>query len=119
MAFEKAAYWMAVGVLALVVSNNFAARHESAVHCLASRSLTTIEQVSSNATGLMTTVETMLGRHDPRYVQAQTMVACAQTRMASVQTLVAQRRAALARVQAEHARMVTMQQVDRTVACLR
>jgi hypothetical protein len=120
MFFEKAAYWIAVGVLALLVGNNFLARHEGDVRCLATRSLAAIEQVSGDTTRLLATAEKMmLGRGEPRYVQAQTMVACAQSRLASVQSVIAQREAALARVDSERARMVAMRQFRPSVACPR
>jgi hypothetical protein len=119
MVFEKAAYWIAVGVLALCVGNHFAARQEDGVRRFASRSLAVIEQVSGDATGFMATAETMLGRGGPRFAQSQTTLACAQTRLASVQTLIAQHEGALARVEAEHARMFAMQPAGRTIFCPR
>jgi hypothetical protein len=119
MFFEKAAYWMAVGVLALVISNNLAARHQGDIRCLASRSLAAVEQFSGHATRVLATAEMMLGRGEPRYVRAQTMVACAQSRLASVQSILAERESALARVQTEHARMVTIEQLRSAVICPR
>ncbi|HXM22794.1 MAG TPA: hypothetical protein VN948_16165 [Terriglobales bacterium] len=119
MGSEKAWYWIAVGVLALFVSNNFAARHEGEVRCLASRSLAAVEQVSGHAAKFMAMAELMLGRGETRFVRTQTVLAGAQTRLASVQTAIARHEAAFARVQAEHAQMVTMQQLGRTVVCPR
>jgi hypothetical protein len=119
MVFEKAGYWIAVGVLALFFSNHFAVRHENDVRCLASRSLAAIERVSGHATGLMATAEMMLGRGETRFAGVQTTLACAQTRLASVQTVMAQHETSLARVQAEHARTAAMQQLGRTVVCPR
>ena len=43
MVFEKTAYWMAVGVLALVVSNNLAIRHGLNVGSLPNRSFAAVE----------------------------------------------------------------------------
>lgn len=111
MGSEKARYWMAVGVLALFVSNNFAARHEDEVRCLASRSVAAVEQVSGHATRLMAMAEMMLGRGEIRFVRTQTAMAGAQARLASVQSVIARHEAALARVQAGHARMVEMEQL--------
>ena len=119
MVSEKAAYWMAVGVLALFASNQFAARHEDSVRRFASQSLAVIGQVPGNATGFMATAQTMFGRSGARFAQTQTTLACAQTRLASVQTLIAQHEGALARVQAEHARLVVMQQLPGPVICPR
>jgi len=119
MAFEKVGYWIAVGVLALVVSNNFVVRHENDVRALASRSLAAVEQVSGHATRFMAVAEMMLGRGEARFAKTQTKLACAQTRLASVQSMLASREASLARVEAERARMVAMQQLGASVICPR
>jgi hypothetical protein len=108
-----------LGVLALFVSNNFTARHEQEARCLASQALAAVEQVSGHSTQLIAMAESMLGRGETRFVRAQTAMAGAQTRLASVQTVIACHEAALARVQAEHARMVAMQQLRRRVVCPR
>jgi len=119
MVFEKAAYWIAVGVLALFVSNNVASRHGAEVRCLADRSLAAVEQVSGHAARFIGMAEMMLGRGETRFVQAQTTLAGAQTRMASVESVMASHEAALARVEAEHARMIAVQQLRATVVCPR
>jgi hypothetical protein len=95
MVFEKAAYWIAVGVLALFVTNHFAGRYENEARCLASQSLAAVEQVSGQATRFMAMTETMLGQGEAHFVRTQTMVACAQTRLASMQTVIASHEAAL------------------------
>jgi hypothetical protein len=119
MGSEKAWYWIAVGVLALVVSNNFAARHEDEIGRLASRSLAAIEQVSGQATHFVARAEMMFGRGETHFVGTQTTLAGAQARLASVQCVIARHEAALARVQAEHARMAAMQELRGTVVCPR
>jgi hypothetical protein len=119
MVFEKAAYWIAVGVLALFVTNHFAGRYENEVRCLASESVAAVEQLSGQATRVIAMTETMLGRGETHFVQTQTMVACAQTRLASMQTLIASHEAVLARVQAEHARIEALQQLRGTIVCPR
>ena len=77
MVFEKAAYWMAVGVLALLVSNHLAGRYEDGARRLASQSLAAVEQVSGQATRVMATAEMMLGGGQVRFVRAQNAMACA------------------------------------------
>jgi hypothetical protein len=119
MGTEKAGYWIAVGVLALFVSNNFAARHQGDVRCLASRSLAALEQVSGRAPRLMAIAETMLGRSETRFAQTQTKLARVQTRLASAQTVIASHEAAFAKLQSERARMVAMEQLNRAVICPR
>jgi hypothetical protein len=95
MVFEKAAYWIAVGVVALFVSNNFAARHGEEVRCLADRSLAAVEQVSGHAARFLGMAEMMLGRGETRFAHAQTTLAGAQTRLASVESGIASHEAAL------------------------
>ena len=119
MAFEKVGYWIAVGVLALVVSNNFVVWHENDVRALASRSLAAVEQVSGHATRFMAVAEMMLGRGEARFAQTQTKLACAQTRLASVQSMLGSREGGLARIEAEHARLAAMQQLGASVICPR
>ncbi len=119
MVFEKVGYWIAVGVLALVVSNNFVVRHENDVRALASRSLAAVQQVSGHATRFMAVAEMMLDKGGARFAQTETTLACAQTRLASVQSMLASREAGLARVEAERARMVAMRQLGASVICPR
>jgi hypothetical protein len=119
MVFQKAAYWIAVGVLALFVTNHFAGRYENDARCLASQSLAAVEQLSGQATRVIAMTETMLDRGETHFARTQIMVACAQTRLASLQTVIASHEAALARVQAEHARIEALQQVRGIVVCPR
>jgi hypothetical protein len=119
MVFEKAAYWIAVGVLALFVSNNFAARHGGEVRCLADRSLVAVEQVSGHAARFMGMAEMMLGRGEIHLAGVQTRLASAETRLASMQAVIASREAALARVESGRAQMMALEQLRGTVVCPR
>ena len=119
MASEKAWYWIAVGVLALFVSNNFLARHEGSVRCLADRSLAAVERISSHADRFVAMAEMMLGRGETGFARTQTAVARAQTRMASVEAAMARQQAACARVQAAQARMMVAERMNRAVICSR
>lgn len=124
MVFEKAAYWMAVGVLALIVSNNLASRHgvnlgSLNAGSLPNRSFAAVEQFAGDATGLVGTAEQIFGRAGTRFAHSQSTLACLQTRLASIQSRLAQREAVLARVQAQRARMVAMQQLRGTALCSR
>jgi len=109
MGSEKALYWTAVSVLALLAGNHFVARQADGLGRFANRSLALIEQASGYANRFMATAETMIGRDGTHFVQAQTRLACAQTRLASVQTVIAQHEAAFAQVQAERAQIAAMQ----------
>jgi hypothetical protein len=119
MGSEKAWYWIAVGVLALFVSNNFAARHQGEVRCLASRSLAAFEQVPDHTTRLMTMAEMVLGRGETRLARTQTTLARVQTRLATVQTTIECKQSAFARIEAEHARMAAIQELRGAVICPR
>jgi hypothetical protein len=119
MGSEKAWYWIAVGVLALLVSNNFAARHTGDVRCVASRSLSAVERVSGHASRVVVMAEMMLGRGGSRFDHAQMAVDGVQTRLVLAQNVLARHEAAFARVQAEHERMVAIEELRGTVICPR
>jgi hypothetical protein len=124
MVFEKAVYWMAVGVLALVVSNNLASRHGLNLDSLnagslPNRSFAAVEAVADDATQILGTAEQVFSRAGTHYVRSQSTLACLQTRVASVQSRIAQREAVLARVQAHRARMVAMEQMSGVALCSR
>jgi hypothetical protein len=119
MGSEKALYWIALGVLTLFVSNNFTARHEQEIRCLASQALASVEQVSGYPTQLIAMAESMFGRGETRFDRTQMALAGVQTRLASAQSVLARQEAVFARVQAEHARMAAMQQLRSTVVCPR
>jgi hypothetical protein len=116
---EKALYWTAVSVLALVAGNHFAARQADGVGCFVSRSLAVIQQVSGHTTRLMGTAEMTLGRNGAHFPTAQGKLACAQTRLASVQAVIAQHEAAFAQVQAERAQLAVLQPLRGASICPR
>jgi hypothetical protein len=119
MVSEKVSYWMAVGVVALVAGNHFAARHGDEIRCLADRSVAAIESVTGPASRLMETAEMMVGRGATRVVRTQTVLAQAETRLASVQTEIECHEAAFARMQAEQARSVAIRELHAAVICPR
>jgi len=119
MVFEKTAYWMAVGVLAIIVSNNLVTRHDLSLGSLPNRSFAAVEQLAGDATGLLGTAEGMLGQAGTHFTHSQSTLACLHTRLASVQSRIAQREAVLARIQAQRARMVAMEQIRGTALCSR
>jgi len=119
MISAKASYWIAVGLLALFVSNHLATRYENDARQLASHSLAAVEQVSAHATRFMAAAEMMFGRGETRFVRAQSAMACAQTRLASMQTMLAIHEAALARVRAQSQQLTDLQQLRGTLVCPR
>jgi len=110
MASQKALYWMAVGLLALIVGNNLVSKLDHS--CLAYKVRAATQRVSSQSDHLMAVTEVMLGRTSTRFDRAQTALARAQTRLASVQTSMARQEAVCARVEAARARMMVRQQLE-------
>jgi hypothetical protein len=119
MISAKASYWMAVGILALFVSNHLASRYEDEAGRLAGRSMAVAQQISGQATHVMATAEMMFGGGEVHFVRAQNAMACAQTRLASVETALASHEAALAKVQAEREQLRSLQQLRGTIMCPR
>jgi len=110
MASEKALYWMAVGLVAFSLGNDFASRHDG--RCLADRTLAAVQRLSGQASHFMAMAEIMLDRTSLPLVPAETEVARIQTGLASVDTVMARQQAACARLRAERARMMALQQVQ-------
>lgn len=119
MASEKAWYWIAVGVMALLVSNNVLARHGGAVRSFADRSVAAVERISGDADRFVAMAEMMLGRGETGFARTQTAVARAQTRLASMEAAMARQQAACARVQAAQARMMVAEHMSHPAICLR
>lgn len=112
MASEKALYWMAVGLVALVAGNHFVERFDG--RGLAERSMAAVEWLSGGPA-----FEAILGNASARCARARASIEQAQGRMASVQagfasaqTMMARQNAACARLQAEEARLMAMQQMQ-------
>jgi hypothetical protein len=114
---EKALYWTAVSLLALIVGNHFVARQGDGVPSFANRSMAVIERVSDDADRVIATAKLMLGKDGTHFAPAQAKLACAQTRLASVQTVIAQHEAVFAQVQAERIRIAAMQPLRGTAIC--
>ena len=110
MASQKALYWMAVGVLALVVGNNVVSKLDHS--CLAYKVRAAAERMSGQSDHLMAVAEVMLGRTSTRFDRAQTALAMAQTRLVSVQTSMARQEAVCARVEVVRARMMVREQLE-------
>lgn len=110
MASQKALYWMAVGLLALVVGNNLVSKLDHS--CLAYKVRAAAQRMSGQSDHLMAVTEVMLGRTSTRFDRAQTALAMAQSRLASVQTSVAHQEAVCARVEAVRARMMVREQLE-------
>lgn len=110
MASQKALYWMAVGVLALVVGNNLVSKFDHS--CLAYKVRAAAERMSAKADRLVAMTDVMMGRTSTQFDRAQIAMEMAQVRMASVQTQFAQQQAACARLEGARARMMVRQQLQ-------
>ncbi len=109
MASEKAIYWVAVGVLALMVGDHFASKVDSS--CLRDAAVVSIQRLSTDASNSLALVEAALGRTSMPWVNAETSAARMQTRLASVQTMIARQESACARMEGRHARLMAMQEM--------
>ena len=120
MASEKALYWMAVGVAALLLGQHFVSRYDG--RCLANRSLAALQQLSDRANNLMAMAESTLGQATPQFASTETELAGIQTRFASLDSAIARQQAACARIEAEQARQMALreaQQMRLEVICPR
>jgi len=107
MASEKALYWMAVGLVAFSLGNDFVSRHDG--RCLADHTLAAVQRLSGQASHFMSMADVALGRTSLPLAHTETEVARIQAGLASVDATMARRQAACARLQAERARMTLRQ----------
>ena len=119
MAWEKATYWMAVAVLAVVAGNSFVNRHQECWRELADRSLQLAEEVSGRGMASMSVAEMMVGQGEDHFVQAQAKLACVQNRLASMDVAMARGQAGLAKLQAKRAQFAAVEQLRSRLICPR
>jgi len=119
MVSDKAMYWMAVGVLALVAGNSLMTRHGDWVSCLGGESLHAAQRVTDRVMAMVRPGGTLFDGTNDRFARSELAVARVQTRIASVQARVATRQAELARMEAEKVRTFDFNMVNRTVKCPR
>lgn len=120
MASEKAIYWIAVGVLAVVAGNHFMSKIDQ--RCLDGRALAVVQRLSSEASHSVAIAGAMFGRTSLPWSDAEASAARVQARLASVQTMVARQEAVCARVEAQRVRLMSMQNmrdVQMQVVCPR
>ena len=119
MAWEKATYWMAVGLLAVMAGNFFVNRHQEWVRDLSDQSLQVAQEVSGRAMAYVNLAEMTLGRGQTRFVRAQTRVVCVQTQLASMEVAMARSQAGLAKLASERARVEVIEQMRSRLICPR
>jgi len=119
MTFDKACYWVALGVLAFFLSNNFMTRNMSLMANLPRRSLAVAERLSDLAIRFVAMANLMADRSSSHFARSQATVACSQARLASIQAVLARHEAALAQVEAQRARVIAIEPLQRRVICRR
>jgi hypothetical protein len=119
MAWEKATYWMAVGLLAVTAGNSFVNRHQDWVDDLTNHSLEVAQEVSGRAMVYMNLAEMTAGRGETRFARVQPKVACLQTQLASMEVAMAHEQAGLAKVAAERAQLAALEQLSPRLVCPR
>lgn len=119
MASEKTCYWAAVAVLALMVGNSIATRHQDFIRSLNDRALVATRQLSADSARYAAFAEVMFGRASTRFARSETAVACAQTRFASMQNVLARHEVAFARIEGQRARLAAIEQMSVRMSCPR
>ena len=119
MVSDKALYWIAVGVLALVAGNSLMTRHDDWVNCIGDESLQVAQRVTDRVMAMVRPGGTLFDGTNDRFARSEYAVARVQSRIASVQARVARKQADLARLQAEKVRTFDFTTVKRTVKCPR
>lgn len=106
MTSEKGIYWIAVGVLALIVCNsatsNVGAKHEFASR-MADRSVAAAQRVACRGSQYLATLETFVGMQHSDSPRVEMAMMRAQTKLASLQTMVASEQSGIAQLQCARA----------------
>jgi septal ring factor EnvC (AmiA/AmiB activator) len=119
MITEKAIYWMAVGLVALVAGNHFVSQYHS--RCVGTRTLAAIERLSRgpalaailhNSSAQCAHAQTSMMWAQVRWAQAQTRFASTQTRFASLQSRFARQESMCARLEAQRAQQEAFEQLQ-------
>jgi hypothetical protein len=107
---EKATYWMAVGVLALMVGNHFATKFDG--NCLTERAAAAVQRLSSEGSRMLAMAQLAVDRGTMSVARSQASFVRMQTRFASEQTAAARQQITCARAQAAYQRAMALQQVQ-------
>ena len=117
MTSEKAVYWVAVAVMAILLGNHFAKKYDGG--CLTDRATATVQQLSVEASHLVAMGQMAFGVA-PRFTGPEVAMTRVQGRFASMQAGIARQQAACARLEAKHARLMALQQMrNMRVVCPR
>jgi hypothetical protein len=111
MANEKGLYWLAVGVVALVLVNGTAISHQHWLGRVEDRSISMVEQATGHAAAYLNLVEVQLANNNGRCVRSQAMAARMQARLANIEVAMARQQAACARMEAAHARVTALREM--------
>jgi len=98
MASEKTTYWMALGIVALLLGNHFVQKADW--NCYRVRAFTAMQRISDSGNRMTDRIQASLNRSSSRCERVQSRVAYAEARIASAQCLLAEKQAALAQAEA-------------------
>jgi hypothetical protein len=109
MASEKTLYWVALALLAVFVGNHFANKYEHS--CFADRAIATIQHLSAEAGHFGAITQAVL-EGNSKFSGPRLATARMQGQFASLEADRARREAACSRAQAQHARMMALEQMQ-------
>jgi hypothetical protein len=108
MAAERTLYWIAVGLMALLLGHHFANKYD---RCLADISTAVVDRFSLQAGHSLSRVEVALERV-PTIAPDRVAVSPAETLFQSIQAKIRHPQAACARVEAQRARNMAMDEIS-------
>jgi len=111
MANEKGLYWLALGVVALILVNGTALGRQDWLGRLADRSIELAERFSGRTMPALSLADMRSGSHSYGCARNQAAAARMQAKFACIEGAMARQQAEFARVQAQRARLETLQQM--------
>jgi hypothetical protein len=108
MASDRGWYLIAVGVLALGLSNTLVNSHPNWLGSLTDRSVVTAERLSGQAERYLAMAQIMLGRSEAGFGSTQAILGRLQAHLGEVQANLSRRQAEMARVEVENVGMVSL-----------
>ena len=111
MATEKGLYWLALGVVALILVNGTEVGRQDWLGRLEGRSIDLAEHLSEHAMSYLSLAEMRVGNQSPRCPRTQATAARVQAKLACMEGAMARQQAEFARIQTQRARLEALQQM--------
>ncbi len=111
MGSEKALYWLAVGMMGLLLINSAAVRHQDWLSSLKDPSVQLAEQLSGGSMAALNLAEMKLGSQSSQCARTQATAARMQGKFACMEAALARRQAWFARLKAQKAQLEARQQM--------